>query len=307
MSVIEGGDGINYNVLVKGNTLSKTWARKIMGRRKLGKFLNVLFDPSRAVQLNVSQEKVDAIAAIPVEDREAIFETQAVVCAVFEQFDRLSLKIARNYSRLVGRENPADVSQLESEARVGLLKAIRGYTNPEVKFVTYCYRVMSNEVSRYLQRSAGVTLTGANAGLLVKYKRKVEEMSLAGQLCHFDKVCEALELSPKQINRLKCALRSEVTGENELETTLAATLLDAKKDTKVDGDLIRRMEAVSLSNLEKFSFISQNEIRSMFPDAFPSLKDVAIHFDVTPQAASEALKRARKKLSAGLGDWNPNK
>lgn len=306
MTTIE--TAINYEVLIKGNTLSKTWARKILGRRKLGKFLNVLFDPTRAAQLNVSQEKAEAIAAIPIEDREAIFETQAIACAVFNQYDKLSLKIARNFARLVGRENHADVSQLESEARVGLLKAIRGYTNPEVKFVTYCHKTMSNEVSRYLQRSSGVTLTGVNSSLLVKYKRKLEELSLAGKPSHFNDVCDSLELSPKQANRLKCALRSEVTGENELETTLAATLLDSKKNTKVDRDLIRRMEAVSLSMLEKFSFVSQNEdIRSMFPDAFPSLKDVAIHFDVTPQAASEALKRARKKLAANLDEWNPNK
>jgi hypothetical protein len=77
----------------------------------------------------------------------------------------------------------------------------------------------------------------------------------------------------------------------------------------VDTELIRRIESVPLSRLERDAWISQNdEIRGLFPDALPSLKAVAAaHGELTPQAASEALKRAKLKLARALGDWSPSK
>ncbi len=296
---------IDFSKLVRGNVVAKRWARQIMGRRKLGKFLSVLFNPCRATALRVPKAQVEQILAIPADDMSAILSTQDETHAVFCQFDKLASRLARRFACGVGRDNEADISQLESEARVGLLKAIRGYSNPEVKFITYAHKSIQNEISRYLQRSMGVTLTGVNVALLVKYKRKLEELTKASLPHGFEDVCRALELKESQIKRLRSAIHAEVTSENELEQNLAATLLDSRKNSNVDSDLIRKLELVSLSALEKYSWISQNdEIRAMFPDAFPSLKDVAAHFDVTPQAASEALKRARKKLAAGLGtDW----
>jgi RNA polymerase sigma factor (sigma-70 family) len=317
-------DHNDYAVLVKGNTLAKTWARKVLGRRKLGKFLSVVLDPRRGEALGVPQEKVEAIVAIPSEDRDAIFATQDVTCRVFNKFDKLALRIARKFAAGVGRDNDADVAQLESEARVGLLKAIRGYSNIEIKFITYAHRVIQNEVSRYIQRCMGMGLTGANATLLVRYKCKVEELTKASLPHSFEDVCRELELSAGQTSRLKDALRSEVTSESEMEDNLASVLVDSHRDTNVDLELIDRLNNTVMTKMETLCWYCQSEeIRVMFPEVrcdcsecrkrmetdptfkgerFESLKDVALHFDVTPQAASEALKRARKKLAASLGD-----
>lgn len=296
-----------YAVLVQGNILSKSWARKIMGRRKLGKFLSVLFRPSRAEALNVPQEQVDQILAIPSEDRMAILATQNVVHDICLQFERLAERIARKFARGVGKDNDADVSQLESEAKVGLLKAIRGYTNLSVKFITYAYTSMSNEVSRYLQRQSG-SLTGANMTLLVRYKRCVEKLVKAGLTHSFEDVCRELELNERQSKRLLLSVRSEVATESDMEQSLASILLDRRQEEGVDAEFIHQLESVSLSLLEKCAWISQNEdVRQLFPDAFTNLVAVATHFEVTPQAASEAVKRARKKLAAALGkEWNPS-
>lgn len=303
-------DGSNYKLLVKGNTLAKQWARKIMGRRKLGRFLKCILTPHRMKALNIPQNQQEAILAIPIEDRQAILATQEVVADIFTKYDKLALRIARKLASGVGRDQDADVTQFESEARVGLLKAIRGYSDPDVKFVTYAYRAIFNEVSRYIARSTGVGLSGSPTALLVRYKRKVEELTKASLPHSFEDVCSALSLKSGQITRLRAALAT-IASENELEESagnaLAEILLDARKDSSVDLELIRRLEATALTSLEKFAWISQSpDIRALFPDAFPSLKDVAAHFEVTPQAASEALKRARRKLAASLGDdWNP--
>lgn len=321
-------DSRDYDILVKGNTLAKTWARKILGRRKLGRFLSVLLNPQRAEALNVSQEKVAQIMTIPTEDREAILATQDVVCRIATRFEKLALRIARKFAAGTGRDNDADVSQLESEAHVGLLKAIRGYSNREVKFITYAHKSITNEISRYLQRNYGGGLSGVNSTLLVRYKRKKEELYKASLPHSFEDVCRALELTAGQVKRLWASIRAEVTSESEMEESLASLLLDQHRNTNVDLELIDRLQATSLSKVEMFSFYAQNEeIRALFPEIrcdcsecrkrmetdpgfkgekFDSLKDVALHFNVTPQAASEALKRARKKLAAGLGeDWNP--
>lgn len=301
---------VNYKLLVKGNALAKKWARKIMGRRKLGRFLTCVFTPHQMQAMNVPLVQQEAISVIPGEDLEAIKATQFLVGEIYHKYDKLCLKIARRFARGVGRTQEADVSQFESEARVGLLKAIRGYSDMSTKFITYAYRTITNEVSRYIARSSGMGLTGASTALLLKYKRKLEELTNANHPNSFDDVCSVLSLSQKEIKRLRSSLTT-ITSENEIEhgidSSLADILLDQRKDTAVDMDLIRQLEQTALTSLEKFSWISQNnEIRDLFPDAFPSLKEVAAHFNVTPQAATEALKRARKKLAASLGkDWNP--
>jgi RNA polymerase sigma factor (sigma-70 family) len=299
-------DKQRYEILIRGNALAKTHARRIMGRRKLGRFLGAL-DHRKAASLGVKPEQLDAINSIPAEDRTMILQTQEVAHAIFHQFDRMAIRIARTFGRRVGRNNAADIAQLESEARVGLLKAIRGYSKPEIKFITYAYRAILNEVSRYLQRGMGDALSGVNSTLLVRYKRKLEELTKASLPNSFEDVCRALELTDKQAVRMKLALRAEVSSEGDMEESLAKLLTDHRKDTTVDLELIARLESASLTRLEKYAWISQSEdIRTLFPDSFQSLKDVATHFGVTPQAASEALKRARRKLAVALGDtWNP--
>jgi DNA-directed RNA polymerase specialized sigma subunit len=295
---------VYYGIMVRGNTLAKTWARRIMGRRKLGRFLSVLFCPAKAASLGVSNKQLEAIREIPKEDRDAIHRTQEVAHAVYFQFEKLAIKLARRFATGVGRDNDADIAQLESEAKVGLLKAIRAYSDLRVKFITYAHRAIRNEVSRYLQRAMGSGFAGVNSTLLVRYKKKQEEMLKASLPHNLEDVCRVLALTPKQIQRLKDALRAEVANESDMEETLAKLLTDNRKDTTVDLDLIHRLESVDLSSLEKFAWISQSDdIRVMFPDSFPSLKDVAAHFEVTPQAASEALKRARRKLAAALSEW----
>jgi RNA polymerase sigma factor (sigma-70 family) len=293
----------HYEVLVKGNKLAKFHARRIMGRRKLGRFLTVLQQPARAAALKVSASQVEAIRAIPEEDRVAILATREAVDDLCRQYEKLAKKLARQLAQITGRDNDADLAQLESEATVGLLKAIRGYSRLDVKFVTYAYRTIRNEVSRYLQRNSNM-LTGVNSPLVVKYKKRQEALSKEGLPHNFDDVCVELKLSAKQTKRLKDSLH-EVASESDLEESLAKLLLDGKPKTSVDSELINRIEGVSMTTLERDSWISQNdEIRSLFPDAFVSLKEVAEHHAVTPQAASEALKRARKKLAAALGDWS---
>jgi RNA polymerase sigma factor (sigma-70 family) len=293
-------------VLVKGNAIAKTHARRILGRRKLGRFLRVFNNPGCAASIKVKPAQVEEILNLPHEDRLAICESQEISQRVCLQFEKLAIRIANRYAVGVGKDSDADILQLESEAKVGLIKAIKAYSNAEIKFITYAHKTVSNEVSRYLQRGMGSTLSGTNNNLLVRYKKKREELSKASQPCSLEDVCLELELSPGQTSRLKDAIRAEVSHESDMDDALAKILTDPRKDTSVDCEFIKELEAVNLTKLEKFAFISQNDdIRAMFPDAFPSLKAVAAHFGVTPQAASEALKRARKKLSKALVQFRP--
>lgn len=295
----------HYHTLVKGNTLAKQHARRIMGRRKLGRFLTVLQQPARATALKVSPQQVEQIKAIPDGDKDAILATRNAVDDLCKQYTKLTQRIARDMAKLTGRDNDADIAQLESEAMVGLLKALRGYSRLDVKFVTYAYRSICNEVSRYLQRNTN-GLSGVNASLLVRYKKCQEKLYKASLPHAFEDVCREMQLSVSQMKRLKDSLH-EIASESDLEESLAKLLLDSKPDTRVDAELIRRIEGVCMSRLERDAWISQSdEVRALFPDAFPSLKAVAEAHGVTPQAASEALKRARQKLAAALDDWNPS-
>lgn len=300
-----------YQLLVDGNKLAKQWARKIFGRRNLGKFLKCVLTPQQMKTLNISQKHQEGISLIPKEDLQAIIATQDLVAEVFAKYDKLAIRIARNLSTNLGRKQDADVTQFESEARVGLLKAIRGYSDLKVKFITYAYRAIFNEVSRYISRSHGAGLSGTPTALITRYKRKTEELASLSLPHSFDDVCMAMGLKVNQKRRLRLALTT-VASENEMmdsaDNALADTLLDSRQSGTVDAELISRLEATALSSLEKFAWISQSpDIRDLFPDAFDSLKEVAVYFEVTPQAASEALKRARKKLAVSVGkDWNPS-
>jgi len=296
---------IDYKKLAQGNVLAREWSRKILGRRKLGKFLSVLLNKKK---IGVTPEQYDAIQAIPAEDVCVIMTSRDVVTQIVLQFENMTRKIARKIASKVGRTNKADVSQLESEAMVGLLKAARGYTNLKVQFFTYAYRAAYNEVSRYMQRSYGSTLSGANNSLLWKYENKRVELCHDSKPHTFDDVCEALNLTNRQRHRLIKTINSGVVSESELEHNLASTLMDNKSNRKVDAELIERMEQVALSEIEKFAFISQEEIRDLFPDAFSSLREAADHCGFTSQAATEALRRARKKIAFAVGEeWNPHK
>jgi RNA polymerase sigma factor (sigma-70 family) len=310
----------DYEVLVQGNILAKTWARRILGRRKLGRFLTVLLNPCRAESFGLTEAQVEAILAIPQEDQEAIKATQGITAKLFEEFQRLSVRIARRYAAGTGHSSLADIADLESEASVGLLKAIRGYSSTETKFVTYAHKTINNEVSRYLQESG---IIRGHQPLLVRYKRKLEELIKSGLPHTFEDVCLALSLTEGQVSRLQDTLAAEVTSESEMEEALG-NLLIAKPDDRVDQELIDRLGIPSLSMLEKHAWYTHDEARGLFPEIhcdccdcreraqedpdfkgekFETLKDVAQHFGVTPQAASEAVKRARKKLAKHLGDW----
>jgi len=326
---VNGDNRSDYEILVKGNTLAAQWARRILGRRKLGKFLSVLLNPQRSTEtLGIPQEKVEAIFAIPSKDRDAILATQGVVNRIFNKFDRLALSVARKFAAAIGRDNDADVTQLESEARVGLLKAIRGYTRLQIKFITYAHKSCFNEVSRYVQRKMGISLCGVNASLLVRYKRKMEELYKASLPHSFEDVCRELGLKNGQIIRLRDALNAQVTSESELEDNLSSLLLASNRSAFVDAELIKKFNNIAIGKMEMCAFFAQSaDVRALFPQfhcnccecekrrntepdfkmTFDSLKDVAAHFGVTPQAASEALKRARVKYAAALGrEWNPN-
>jgi DNA-directed RNA polymerase specialized sigma subunit len=202
--------------------------------------------------------------------------------------------------------NHADISQMESEAHVGLLKAIRGYTNLDFKFITYAYKAIFLEVSRYLQRS-GNGLSGVNYSLLVKYKKKLEELVNQNVPHSFDDVCIAMNATKGQTSRLKLALRAQVMSENEMEEEIAGILVDNRRKTSVDLDFIRALAAVPMSSLEKDSWISSNKnVRELFPESFASQREVAAHYGVSYQAVSAAAKRAKSKLAASLRDFDPN-
>lgn len=295
----------DYQVLVEGNLLAKNYARKIMGKRKLGRFLTVMVDPSRAVALKVTPEQLEQINQIDSGHREKIRSTRLVIEKVCKQYKNLTIKLAHKMASITGRQNQADLDQLKSEAMVGLLKAVRGYTRLDVKFFTYSYRAISNELSRYLQRN-GVSLSGSNSKLIVAYKRCQEALFKEDRLYNFDSVCDELKLTEKQKARLKRSL-SEVSSESDLEKSIANLPLEAKSETGVDAELMRRIESVPLSKLERDAWISQNkDMRGFFPNALSSLKAVAqANGNLTPQAACEALKRAKQKLAKALMDWSP--
>lgn len=287
-------------VLIQGNMLAKTWARKILGRRKLSRFLAVLSNPASAPLHKISKDQVKAILDIPVKDRKDILAIDEVTQEVYDKFEKMALKLAYKYALFSGRTREEDRQDIVSEARKGLLKAIRGYSSKETQFSTYAHITVQNEISRYLQYGMGI-LSGINYSLLVRYERKRDELAKASAADSFEDVCRELQLKKGEISRLKRALAAKVTHESEMENDLASVLADHRQNTSVDQELLARIGQVELKVLEKYAFISQQCVRELFPDAFPSLKAVAEHFGVSNANVGYALKSAKKKLAAALG------
>lgn len=317
MSEIEKGDDWFRDILSAGNAVSKKWARRILGRRKLAKFLRVFQNPATAASSRIKPEQAAQIAAIPEEDRQKILAALNIGKAVAVQYDAMCSKLANKFAVRTGRAGTEEASDLAQEARIGLLKAVRGYTDPEICFGTYCWTAIFNEISRYAQENCHI-VSGVNGAILAKFEACRDSMRQEGLHPTIEEVVERMEgdktpADPEKAAKKKRRAVAKITkmivasnckpdSDSEKEDTFARVLIDRRRDLTMDSELLDRLAKINtLTLLESDAF----KVSAGYPDAPRTQKEVARIHGKTPQAVTAALKRARQKIRAALDDFRP--
>ena len=286
--------GVELDVLAAGNMVARRWSLKLLGKRRRGIFHLVMKEPHKQKQLNVTDAEMAGINAIPEADKAAVRATWDAGAKLWQQYKRLVYKLARNFAVKLGMER--SLPDLEGEAMVAFLKAVRGYDDRGFSFSAYFGMAIRTELRRYVKRCRG--LSGANEELLIAYQQAWQELANKGLPHSFEDVCVHLKLSGKKRVALWGTLQ-EPSSEGDLSEPLARIVVD-KSAGAVDADLITAIGMVELSILERDAWITRDEVRGLFPGARKNMKAVAAAHSVSPQAAAYAAQRANAKIVAKL-------
>lgn len=282
-------------VLRLGNRVAKKQARRILGKKKLAVLHQVLRNP-RANTHKITEEQLAEILSIPADQVLLIKATWQAAGPLLTQYRLMVIKMMRRLALRLGITDEQSLCDLEGEATVGFLKAIRGYSKAQFAFTTYFCCCVRTEIRRYIKRTRG--LSGANEQLLMAYRRTWEALATAGKPHDFWACCLAMELKPKQVRRLWGTLQEPVS-EQELQETLQNLVVDRNADG-LDYDLVEAIGMVDMSSLERDAFEASGEVRGIFPRAYKNLKEVAAAHGVSPQAANYAWKRAQQLLASRM-------
>jgi RNA polymerase sigma factor (sigma-70 family) len=283
--------------LAAGNQVAKRWSLKILGNRRLAHLHQVMQDKRSATRLRVSSDELEAIQRIPPADVTAIRATWEYAGVLWVQYEKMVRLMTKRFCTRVGL-GEQEMPDLLGEATTAFLKSVRGYSDTRFEFSTYFCTAIKTELRRYIKRCRG--LSGANEKLLIAYRAKWEELSTQGLDSSFDAVCAALNLSPVNREKLWGTL-IEPTTEGDCAEPISKVVVDNSAQP-VDSEFQEALGMVlnSLPELEQDSWISQEQVRGLFPSSSATMKEVAEQHGVSPQAAAFAAERANQKIERFL-------
>lgn len=154
--------------LAASNELAKQYAERLMGKRKYRDFRKVLAQYASGRPIDgPNQVMIDSIPAV---DLAKMLDVEELREIFVEKAKYLATKVANNVTfKFTSPSNNCDMGNLRGQAQVFLLYAIYGYDNPEIKFSTYAYHVVKNELDRYvLMQHTGLS---SNSMDMVEAKR----------------------------------------------------------------------------------------------------------------------------------------
>lgn len=116
-----------------------------------------------------------------------------------------------------------------SEANIGLLHAIRGYSNSSVKFMTYAYKTITNHL---------MVFGDPNYKLKSAYtKCKVELENDGGRFYTFEEVCDFMELNDKEKNLLAASMHKNVSLDK------VADSFDKSQKNPLDSSILSELKS----------------------------------------------------------------
>ena len=154
-----------YDIMLKGNAHLVNLAKIVnMQHRKFrARFFKEKFNPVNWTELNKEQVEV-FVQAIPFIEAVRQIEWK-MLCA----FSRLAKKHASTWAKRTNGE----FDDFMQEATLGLLDAIYGYTNKEVKFITFAWCTIRNQVTKFA--NSNYIFSGL-ANNTIKLLRRFEEV-----------------------------------------------------------------------------------------------------------------------------------
>lgn len=275
--------------LAMSNKLAKEYVAGLIGKkRKYSKYMNLLEGENLSI-LTEQQRKLFSLIDIN-------FFKCWKTCK--EQLWEENRKfVYHQVNKFIAKVNPprSMIEDLQSEAYVGFMIAIRMYSNSEFCFRTYLGKAIWTTLNKYVQRQR--LMKGGDGRVLRKYIQKREELIISGKANKFEDVCDVLKLS--KVSRKN--LRSMLVQEEELDNNLVN-----KKgfDSIERSELFSAIESVELSVLEADSFKSR--VSDLFPDSCDNFKGVATRYGVSIEAARQAYLRAKRKLAEKLPHYECN-
>jgi DNA-directed RNA polymerase specialized sigma subunit len=182
----------DFGRLIESNLMAVKYANRFFGpgRRSCRKFRKLIANYAAETLTKEDRFLLPKIQAIPADDLRIILDAEQLKDAIAEGFKYLARRAARRVSSLFG----CDFDDLHGESKIHLIWAIYGYKRYGIKFMTYAYRTMCTELTRYAIESY-VGLTGRSSDLTNLKRRFAEvEMSLRqeGKAVTFHNVAEVL-------------------------------------------------------------------------------------------------------------------
>jgi len=304
-----------FAVLRKGNRLAKARASWIFGsshsmnkfQRSYPKLLKLRQDKGftvdqAAVKLGITVFQVEQLLDIPFYEEVMIEAWQHLCVLLAAQYEPLLVRIAK---KMFGnwkcfRAHHAD-DYFESFDEL-MVRAVRSYDNPKIKFITYLWHVARHAINRNISKVEG--RPEARTYLENSYRRKEQELFASGKKVDPWLVAEELGLNRKEARELLVSLRQIVLSEQDLPASLDNMFFSdnlCDKNQSSLKDLVTIIDQAGLSPLERASFRAQPCLREYFEgDNFVA---VAKKYNVSHQAVSQALVRASEKLRIRLRNY----
>ena len=198
-------------IMTTGNTLLKKRASTLLGNRKEREFRKRLFQGEFKDQ-------------IPQEELESILAVKDIQDEVFCGYTRLAIKRANKWCH-----SESHIEDYTQEASMALIEAIYGYTNCEVKFITYAWITIDNRMKTYIAKTKSlIALSKSHRTLVSDYNKTKEEAN--GHMT-FDEAVIRMDLAPVDIKLLgealvKVHVESDVIEWNDGESHQPMNCLD---------------------------------------------------------------------------------
>lgn len=236
------------------------------------------------------------IISIPAEDK-ALINIWREVCPILQaQYEPMMERISKNlFQQWFVIKQSADRSDCFGDTGTAICKAVRGYRNTKVKFLTYAWNTTYREIKRAIHRKFGKTAMSAK--LMGEYADTERRLLTAGHRATQEDVFAQMNLKPSQIAALKRSLKRQMMQEGELEKPLDE-LVAGRVNNKLPHDWLALIQSVGLSDLEFAAFKAEEHLREYFDDE--NFSDVARRLGYSAQAVGDALKRARLKIANKL-------
>jgi RNA polymerase sigma factor (sigma-70 family) len=276
-------------IMANSNKIAKAYASKF-GNRKYIPFREFLDNRCK----NKALVAKFATAFANCADMQIMRAVHTVQNEIVEGYTNLAYSIAGK----LGKKYRVDVNDLFSEGCLALYKAVYGYTDTQIKFITYAEHVLRRELKRliFFNRKDSINSQSGNYEKLYrKWKKAEKELALVEIKPTYHNIVEHLKLSKREAVKMQGIIASFTSIENSRKEKNTFANNDCDLKLLVDLDFVKfSIQSREFSDLERKVFLDRLDEKSY--------EEIAFSIQGTQADVEKILKRISKKMHKILSD-----